>query len=212
MHPPLLQPRSLTPNPENPSRLDAEPVGLQGTGTKIGTNIARRRTASGGFTLAEVALAMAIFSFALVSMMGLLSLGLKSTRRANLQTAATNLLSTIAADIRASTVTPDPSEPDDLVFRSPRLKIEARYKDDAQTLTLNSRADLILTDAATDVAAMNASEVGTLKTFRVALRVPQEPGIQAIRVFISWPSNLPIGAPPEGSVDSLVTLPLPPSL
>ena len=165
----------------------------------------------GGFTLAEVALAMAIFSFALVSMLGLLSIGLKSSRRAHLQTAAVNLLSTIAADIRASTVTPDQADPDDLVYQSPRLKIRAIYKDDDQTLTLNSAADMVLTDACTDMSTANASELGTLQTFRVAFKAPSELGIQAIRVVISWPSNLPTGSTPEGSLDSLVPLPWPPS-
>jgi hypothetical protein len=150
---------------------------------------------------------MAIFSFGLVSMLGLLSIGLKSTRRANLQTAAVNLLSTISADIRSATVTPDPNEADDLTFETPRLKIRATYKDDSQIVSLNSATELVLTEACTDVATTLATELGTLKTFRVALSAPLEKGVPALRVVISWPSNIPKTVQPEGSIDTLIPLP-----
>ncbi len=163
---------------------------------------------SEGFTLAEVALAMAIFSFALVSMLGLLSVGLKSSRKANLQTIAANLLSTIAADLRASSVYPLPDSPGVLSYESPSLKIQASYDDANQELKISSETSLLLTDAGTNAAGLGIADLGVLKTFRVNLLPPLEKGVQAIRVIISWPSNIPANVKPEGSLDTLVPLPL----
>lgn len=160
---------------------------------------------SAGFTLAEVALALAIFSFALVSMLGLLSVGLKSSRKANLQTAASNLLSTIVADIQASEVVVAPDESKE-TYTSPTLKIEAVFTDATKAVTVNPPT-LILTDAATEGSAMNPRDQGALKLFKVTLS-GSYPNVAAVRVKISWPSNIPEKVNPEGVMESLVPLPV----
>ncbi len=162
-----------------------------------------------GFTLAEVALSLAIFSFALLSMLGLLSVGLKTSRKANLQTAASNLLSSIAADIQASLVNTSEDE-NTTTFTSPSLALVAtRTKGaDATSDTLTVAPDsMILTDAGTDGAAMSPVQQGALKLFKVTFTASAQ-NASAVRIKIAWPATTPVTARPEGAIESLVPLPV----
>ena len=58
------------------------------------------RTAA--FSLVEVAIAIAITSFCLIALLGLLPVGLKTNEASIEQTAANGILSEIAADLRAT--------------------------------------------------------------------------------------------------------------
>lgn len=58
------------------------------------------------FSLVEVTLALGIVSFALVSVLGLLPVGLRSIKNANEQAGAANVLNAIAASLRAATASP----------------------------------------------------------------------------------------------------------
>jgi uncharacterized protein (TIGR02598 family) len=65
----------------------------------------RRLKSKSGFSLVEVALAMAIAVFCLVVMMGLLPVGLTSNRASIGQTAANGILNEVVSDLRATTPT-----------------------------------------------------------------------------------------------------------
>lgn len=54
------------------------------------------------FSLVEIVIALGIASFSLISMLGLLPVGLNNTHCATTQTGAMNLLTTISADIRTA--------------------------------------------------------------------------------------------------------------
>lgn len=58
------------------------------------------------FSLVEVTLALGIVSFAMISVLGLLPVGLKTVRNANEQAAAANVLNAIAGSLRAATANP----------------------------------------------------------------------------------------------------------
>ena len=60
---------------------------------------------STAFSLIEVTLALGIVSFALVAVLGLLPVGLKSVKNANEQAGAANVLNAIAANLRTATST-----------------------------------------------------------------------------------------------------------
>jgi len=60
------------------------------------------------FTLVEVAVAMAITSFCLIALLGLLPIGLKSSQASIEQTAANGILSELIADLRATPPTVPP--------------------------------------------------------------------------------------------------------
>ena len=54
------------------------------------------------FSLVEVTLALGIAAFCLIAIFGLLPVGMQTNRNATSQTAATNILSSVVSDIRAS--------------------------------------------------------------------------------------------------------------
>ena len=54
------------------------------------------------FSLVEVTLALGIAAFCLIAVIGLVPVGVQTNRNATSQTAATNILSSVIADIRAS--------------------------------------------------------------------------------------------------------------
>jgi uncharacterized protein (TIGR02598 family) len=54
------------------------------------------------FSLVEVTLALGVAAFCLVAVFGLLPVGVQTNRNATSQTAVTNILSSVASDIRAS--------------------------------------------------------------------------------------------------------------
>jgi len=63
----------------------------------------RRWNSSGAaFSLVEVTLAIGIAAFCLIAVFGLVPIGVQTNRNATSQTAATNILSSVASDIRAS--------------------------------------------------------------------------------------------------------------
>ena len=55
-----------------------------------------------GFSLAEVTLALGIAGFCLVAVFGLIPVGVQTNRNATSQTAATNILAAVVADLRAT--------------------------------------------------------------------------------------------------------------
>jgi type II secretory pathway pseudopilin PulG len=55
-----------------------------------------------GFSLVEVTLALGIAAFCLIAVFGLVPVGVQTNRNATSQTTATNILSSVVSDIRAS--------------------------------------------------------------------------------------------------------------
>jgi len=55
-----------------------------------------------GFSLVEVTLALGIAAFCLIAVLGLVPVGVQTNRNATSQTTATNILSSVVSDIRAS--------------------------------------------------------------------------------------------------------------
>ena len=161
------------------------------------------RCGDGGFTLVEIALAMAIFSFALVSILGLLSVGLKNSRRASIQIAAANILSTIAADIQGAQISNVANG--EYTATSQKLKIKAIVASTGAT-QITYPEPLVVDEACSPVTP--ADNQGLVKTFRVTLSAA-DPSVRAVRVQIRWPSTTPDSAQPEGSLSSLVAIPSP---
>jgi uncharacterized protein (TIGR02598 family) len=160
-----------------------------------------------GFTLTEIALALAIFSFALVSMLGLLSVGMKNSRKANIQLAASNTLSGIAADIQSSVRTFN-SQDNTYKFISPRLAITAEIDLITRTVdsvTINSGSAAIVDESCSTVST---SGITLMKQF--SMRVgPAASGTPAVRVILDWPPRRSASASAEGSLNALIPLPLP---
>ena len=61
-----------------------------------------KRRSNFAFSLVEVTLALGIAAFCLIAVFGLMPVGVRTNRNATSQTAATNILSSVVSDIRAS--------------------------------------------------------------------------------------------------------------
>jgi uncharacterized protein (TIGR02598 family) len=156
------------------------------------------------FTLTEVALAMGIFSFALVSMIGLLSVGLKNSRRANIQIAASNLMSAVASDIRSSTRLVKSGT---YSYTSPRLQLTASV-DAKGTVSGIAPSNQILDESGSPVGLTSQNPLS--KIFNVNFAAASV-GTTAIRVTVQWPVSTTGTSTiaPEGSLDALIPLPTP---
>lgn len=63
------------------------------------------------FSLVEVTLALGIAAFCLIAVFGLMPVGVQTNRNASSQTAATNIIAAIVADLRATPLTTPPGNP-----------------------------------------------------------------------------------------------------
>ena len=188
-------------HPRHPQRSSFGAAGSDAAGCEATDPVTR--CGDGGFTLVEIALAMAIFSFALVSMLGLLSVGLKNSRKASIQIAAANILSTIAADLQGAQISNVANG--EYTATSQKLKIKAIVASTGAT-QITYPEPLVVDEACSPVNPTDSQ--GLVKTFRVTLSAA-EPSVRAVRVQIRWPSTTPDSAQPEGSLNSLVALPSP---
>jgi hypothetical protein len=147
---------------------------------------------------------MGIFSFALVSMIGLLSVGLKNSRRANIQIAASNLMSAIASDVQSSSRLVKSGT---YSFTSPRLQLTASV-DSKGTVSGVAPSSQILDESGTPVTTATQSPLS--KTFSVNFAAASA-GTTAIRVTIKWPVSVSATSTlaPEGFLDALIPLPTP---
>src|SRR5215831_11590791 len=62
-----------------------------------------------GFSLIEVTLALGVAAFCLIAVFGLLPVGVQTNRNAASQTAGTNIIAAVVADLRATPTTIDTS-------------------------------------------------------------------------------------------------------
>ena len=68
-----------------------------------------RSSAIAAFSLVEVTLALGFAAFCLIAVFGLVPVGVQTNRNATSQTAATNILSSVVSDLRASPPKPTAS-------------------------------------------------------------------------------------------------------
>ena len=62
----------------------------------------KKLSVAAAFSLVELTLAIGIAAFCLIAVFGLVPIGVQTNRNATSQTAATNILSSVVSDIRAS--------------------------------------------------------------------------------------------------------------
>jgi hypothetical protein len=72
------------------------------------------------FSLVEVTLALGVAAFCLIAVFGLLPVGLQTNRNANSQTAATNIITSVEADLRATPKTTTTSLQFRITFDTPK--------------------------------------------------------------------------------------------
>ena len=150
----------------------------------------RRLKSKSGFSLVEVALALAIAVFCLVVMMGLLPVGLTSNRASIGETAANGILNEVVSDLRATV----PTSPIGGPATSQQFGIKIPASGGTSTSTLYFTAQ-----GATNTLANGA-------IYKLTVTFPATTGMKAASVAIakvSWPAP---AANPSGSVESFVAL------
>ena len=76
------------------------------------------RASAAGFSLVEVTLALGIAAFCLIAVLGLMPVGVQTNRNATSQTAATNIMAAVIADLRATPKTASTSAQFGITFGS----------------------------------------------------------------------------------------------
>jgi uncharacterized protein (TIGR02598 family) len=132
---------------------------------------------SSAFSLVEVTLALGIASFCLIAVFGLMPVGIQTNRNATSQTAATNVMAAVFADLRA---TPRAST------TSSQLSIRFGT---GKTLYFDSQGQ-----ASCDVAGLlkpncSSSWAAPLQTrYRVNISFPQTGVLTYADVKVTWPA------------------------
>lgn len=83
--------------------------------------MSRRLHHSAGFSLVEVTLALGVAAFCLITLFGLLPVGVKTNQSSTSQTAAAAVLSSVVADLRATPKTSLTSPQYEITFGTPKI-------------------------------------------------------------------------------------------
>jgi uncharacterized protein (TIGR02598 family) len=135
-----------------------------------------KRANHSGFSLVEVTLAIGIAAFCLIAVFGLIPVGVQTNRNATSQTAATNIIASVIADMRATT-----------------SSISPQYG-----ITFGSSKTLYF-----DGAGQFATSLGTNSRYRARITFPpSQAGLSYADVKVTWPAPVdPAVGAPSGSVE-----------
>lgn len=148
------------------------------------------------FSLVEMTLALGLSAFCLTAIMGLLPVGLRSSQEAREQTAATGLLSTVAADLRAAAST------EDRETASPQFKIKIPANPVAEgeepaRLYLDSEGRPVAADTPGSRYRLtihflpNSTRTATLATLQLTWPAPADPATAegSVQTFLALDRN-----------------------
>jgi uncharacterized protein (TIGR02598 family) len=128
------------------------------------------------FSLVEVTLALGIAAFCLMAVFGLMPVGVQTNRSATSQTAATNIMAAVVADLRATPSASNTSVQFGITFGTPR------------TLYF-------------DGAGQGATSLGANSRYQVNITFPSSPtGLRYADVKVTWPAAA-TSANASGSVE-----------
>lgn len=135
-----------------------------------------RRASYCGFSLVEVTLALGVAAFCLITVFGLIPVGVQTNRNATSQTAATNIIASVIADMRATT-----------------SSISPQYG-----ITFGSAKTLYF-----DGAGQFTTLLGANSRYRARITFPSSPaGLSYADVKVTWPAPVdPAVGTPGGFVE-----------
>jgi uncharacterized protein (TIGR02598 family) len=128
------------------------------------------------FSLVEVTLAIGIAAFCLIAVFGLMPVGVQTNRNATSQTAATNIIASVIADMRATTSSTSPQ----------------------YGITFGTGKTLYF-----DGAGQFAISLGANSRYRASITFPSSPtGLSYANIRVTWPAPVdPTTTTPSGSVE-----------
>jgi uncharacterized protein (TIGR02598 family) len=150
--------------------------------------VKKRSTAA--FSLVELTLAIGIAAFCLIAVFGLVPVGVQTNRNATSQTAATNILSSVVSDIRAS---------------PPGQAATAKY--------LINRAKLTTTTLYFDGQGQSTTSPGANSRYRLSVKIANNPFGPVYPNYawlkVNWPAGVdPLSTTitPSGSVETVASV------
>jgi type II secretory pathway pseudopilin PulG len=147
-----------------------------------------KQRGSAAFSLVEVTLALGIAAFCLIAVFGLMPVGVQTNRNATSQTAATNIIASVIADMRATTSST--SRQYGITFGS------------AKTLYFDGAGECSI-DVTGSTAVDGSSWSPPLQTrYRLNITFPLSPtGLSYADVKLTWPAAATL-ANASGSVET----------
>jgi uncharacterized protein (TIGR02598 family) len=135
-----------------------------------------KRDSQCAFSLVEVTLAIGIAAFCLIAVFGLIPVGVQTNRNATSQTAATNIIASVIADMRATT-----------------SSISPQYG-----ITFGTAKTLYF-----DGTGQFTTFLGANSRYRTRITFPSSPaGLSYADVKVTWPAPVdPAAGTPSGSVE-----------
>jgi uncharacterized protein (TIGR02598 family) len=148
-----------------------------------------------GFSLVEVTLALGIAAFCLIAVFGLVPVGVQTNRNATSQTAATNILSSVVSDLRAS----PPGQTKSSIYQI------TRGKSNKWTVCFDGQAKPTGTPMATDrVCPANSNS-----RYRLYVQIDATSGgvVYPAHAYlrVTWPALASPSVTPSGSVGTVTT-------
>ncbi len=155
-----------------------------------------------GFSLVEVTLALGVVVLCLVSVFGLLAVGINSASISIDQTSATNILTSIAADLEA---TKNPSPKNTTAQTSPIFNITI-----PAGLSSSSGAPVMSATPTTSYIGEDGQPVAAVASARYQLNVWTAASTKTqqetlVRLLISWPARATT-ATAQGYVETVIAL------
>lgn len=150
--------------------------------------MSRRIHFSAGFSLVEVTLALGVTAFCLLALFGLLPLGLQANQNSISQTAAASVLSSVIADLRATSKTSLTSSQYDITFGATK---SLYFDDEGRVVT--------------------PTDPNATPRYRVTISFPASPSGSFAPTFVSlklsWPALVdPATTTPAGFVETFAAL------
>lgn len=153
-----------------------------------------------GFSLVETVLALGVAAFCLATIFALLPIGMNSNKTSSEQTVATNMLTSISADLRTTT-NPANSASAQL---SPIFGISVPPSVTSSPATVQAPSPIYISADGT-----KATTPATIATARYQLNVWTTPGLgkraTLVRLLLTWPANASV-ANAAGSVETVIAL------
>jgi uncharacterized protein (TIGR02598 family) len=156
----------------------------------------RKLSAAAAFSLVEVTLALGISAFCLIAVFGLLPVGVQTNRNATSQTAATNIMAAVVADLRATRKPATTSTQFALGFSgcTPPNSVQ---------LYFNSEGQIV---GRCDCCSDTPGSQGINPRYRVSVTYPtSSAGLPYLDVKVAWPAAAS-SVNASGSVETLAAL------
>jgi uncharacterized protein (TIGR02598 family) len=141
-----------------------------------------------GFSLVELTLALGIAAFCLIALFGLVPIGVQTNRNATSQTAATNILSAVVADLRATPTFNTTSTEFGIIFGTDRCAVGC------------SQTPLYFDSAG------QTTSLGANSRYQVNVTWSGSSGLRYADLKVTWPPTVVLTNPtpvPSGSVEML---------